>query len=298
MVNSDGEGSLSVALYWDFENIHAALCDAKEAGSYSRQDNRFKPQEPLVDVQAIVEVASSFGPIAINRAYGNWQWFARYRDRLLQNAVELIQLFPPGSAAKNGADIKLCLDAVEDINRFAHIGTVIVVGGDSDFMPVSQKIKAAGRTLVGIGTRRNTNRHWAKSCHEFRYYENVVEPTPAADAPQAAAAVPASAEPAAAELPGEPSAPGAVPSLERGPARSDVSADLLRRALHLLAEKHGDPWVNKAEIWPMIKRLDPTYDYREHGHTSFAAMVKALEAMVEVRKGEFDQQLRVREREQ
>ena len=45
------------------------------------------------------------------------------RDGLLQNAVELIQLFPPG-AAKNGADIKLCLDATEDIGRFRHIGTV------------------------------------------------------------------------------------------------------------------------------------------------------------------------------
>ncbi|WP_332748715.1 hypothetical protein [Hydrogenophaga sp.] len=33
--------------------------------------------------------------MAINRAYGNWQYFGRYRDALLQNAVELIQLFPP-----------------------------------------------------------------------------------------------------------------------------------------------------------------------------------------------------------
>lgn len=121
-------------------------------GAYAKQDNRFKAQEPVVDVQAVVELAASFGPVAINRAYCNWQFFGRYRDALLQNAVELIQLFPPGASAKNGADIKLCLDAAEDINRFGHIGTVVVVGGDSDFMPVAQKIKAAGRTLVGIGS--------------------------------------------------------------------------------------------------------------------------------------------------
>ncbi|HJV50654.1 MAG TPA: NYN domain-containing protein [Noviherbaspirillum sp.] len=88
----------------------------------------------------------------------------------------MIQLFPPGASAKNGADIKLCLEATEDISRFAHIGTVIIVGGDSDFMPVPQKIKAAGRTLIGIGNRRNTNKHWAKSYHEFRYYDSLVEP--------------------------------------------------------------------------------------------------------------------------
>jgi hypothetical protein len=29
--------------------------------------------------------------------------------------------------------------------------------------------------LIGVGTRKSTNRHWAKSCHEFRYYDNLVE---------------------------------------------------------------------------------------------------------------------------
>jgi hypothetical protein len=77
----------------------------------------FKTQEPLIDVQAIVDLAASFGPIAINRAYCNWQFFGRYRDVLLQNAMELIQLFPPGASTKNGADIRLCLDAADDIAR-------------------------------------------------------------------------------------------------------------------------------------------------------------------------------------
>lgn len=272
MPTSDADTLRSVALYWDFENIHATLCNEKEPGFYANKDNRFKSQEPLVDVQAVVDLAASFGPIAINRAYGNWQYFGRYRQAMLQNAVELLQLFPPGEGAKNGADIKLCLDATEDIARFAHIGTVIIVGGDSDFMPVAQKIKAVGRTLVGVGTRKATNKHWAKSCHEFRYYENLVEPAqPEAAAPAAAAAAP------------EPAAP------------TDPSAELLRRAVRLLSEKKGEVWVNKGEIWPMIKRLDPTFDLKEHGHTSFPGMVKSLGELVEVQKGDSDQLIRLRE---
>jgi uncharacterized LabA/DUF88 family protein len=275
MSKQDSDESPSVALYWDFENLHASLCDEKEPGSYAGRDNRFKAQEPLIDVQALVELASSFGPIAINRAYCNWQYFGRYRDALLQNAVELIQLFPPGAAGKNGADIKLCLDATEDIGRFAHIGTVVIVGGDSDFMPVSQKIKAAGRTLIGVGTRKSTNRHWAKSCHEFRYYENLVEPV---------------AEPAAAgPTEGVAQAPDVQP-----PAPVDPAAELLRRAVRLLAEKKGDAWVNKGEIWPMIKRLDPTFDLKETKHANFPAMVKALDGVVEIKPGENDQLVRLR----
>jgi uncharacterized LabA/DUF88 family protein len=272
MSRNEIDDSKSVALYWDFENLHAALAEAKNGeGSYGKPDARFKPQEPLIDVQAVVELGSSFGPIAINRAYCNWQFYGRYRDALLQSAVELIQLFPPGASAKNGADIKLCLDAVEDISRFGHIGTIIIVGGDSDFMPVAQKIKAAGRTLVGVGARKNTNKHWAKSCHEFRYYENLVAEVAVVEPPRAAEAQPL------------------VP-----PAPADPAADMLKRAVRLLAETNGDPWVNKASIWPMIKRLDSTFDTKEHGHATFSDMVKAYNAVVEVKKGESDHVVRLR----
>lgn len=163
----------AVALYWDFENLHAALCETRLEGSYSKQDNRFKVQEPLVNIQAIVGLAASLGPVVINRAYCNWQYFARYRDALLHHAMELVQLFPPGGGAKNGADIRLCLDAADDMVRFPHIGTVMVVSGDSDYMALAQRIRAAGRQVVGLGARKTTNAHWAASCHAFYYYEEL-----------------------------------------------------------------------------------------------------------------------------
>ena len=272
MTRSDSEENRSVALYWDFENLHAGLAEVKFGeGFYSRPDNRFKPQEALIDIQAVVELASSFGPVAINRAYCNWQWYGRYRDALLQSAVELIQLFSPGASAKNGADIKLCLDATEDMSRFDHVGTIIIVGGDSDFMPVAQKVKAAGRTLIGVGTRKNTNRHWAKSCHEFRYYENLVEQAVTEKAPR-----PDEGQPDAALGPVEP------------------ATDMLKRAVRLLAETKGEAWVNKGSVWHMIKRLDSTFDTKDHGHANFAEMVKALDQVVELRKGESDHMLRLR----
>ena len=78
------------------------------------------------------------------------------------------------------------------------------------------------------------------------------------------------------------------------PAMADPHTELLRRAIRLLAEKKGDVWVNKAEIWPMIKRLDSTFDPKEAGFTNFAAMIKAKEDMVELRRGEFDQEVKLR----
>lgn len=176
-----------VALYWDFENLHASLWETRQGEPYARNDNRFKVQEPLVDVQAVVDMAAALGPIAIHRAYCNWQYFGRYRDLLLQNAVDLVQLFPPGGTAKNGADIRLALDAMEDVGRFAHLGTVVIVGGDSDFMPLAQKLRAAGRKVVGVGDRKSTGRYWAASCNDFRFYESLPPSPPASlDGPAAA----------------------------------------------------------------------------------------------------------------
>ncbi|MDO8450391.1 MAG: NYN domain-containing protein [Rhodoferax sp.] len=272
MNRSDSDDNKSVALYWDFENLHASLVEARQGeGSYNKPDGRFKAQEPLMDVQAIVELAASFGPIAINRAYCNWQYFGRYRDALLQGAVELIQLFSPGASAKNGADIKLCLDAVEDISRFGHIGTVVIVGGDSDFMPVSQKIKAAGRTLIGVGARKSTNRHWAKSCHEFRYYENLVEAPAAADLAQSNAQTSAAS-----------------------PEPLSSAAEMFKRAIRLLTETKGDYWVSEASIWHMMKRLDPTFDTRDHGYANFPVMLESLDSLVEVRQGDSELLVRLR----
>ncbi len=140
------------------------------------------------------------------------------------------------------------------------------MGGDSDFMPVAQKIKAAGRTLIGVGSRRATNRHWAKSCHEFRYYETLLERNVAAD----------------------------VSAMAGQGAGPDAAADIVCRAVRLLAENRGEPWVGLATLWPMIKRLDSSFDPREHGHTGFAEMLKALDTVLETRTGEFEQELRLR----
>jgi uncharacterized LabA/DUF88 family protein len=262
----------SVAIYWDFENIHATLIDQKK-GQGTYKQSRYTPQDPVVNIGALMEFCASFGSIAINRAYGNWQWFAKYREALLHNAVELIQLFPPGAMAKNGADIKLCLDATEDMIRFPHIQTIVIIGADSDFLPISQKVKAAGRTLVGVGIEAATNRHWAHSCHEFRFYERLV----------ADDASPQLAEDTAEPRPGASAPPDAL--------------DLIRRAIGRLAANNGEPWVRKAHIRPMVQRLDSTFDEKTYGVTTFSALLKKYDDVLEVRKGRHDHEYRVREAE-
>jgi uncharacterized protein (TIGR00288 family) len=253
---------LCVALYWDFENLHAALYEEKRGGgAYGKQDNRFTPQDALIDVQAIVDFSASYGDIAINRAYCNWQWFSRYRHALLENAVELVQLFPPGASAKNGADIKLSLDATEDVVRMPHIGTIVIVGGDSDFIPLAQKVRAAGRSLVGVGTKASTNIHWANSCTEFRYYEALL-------------------------MEDEDS-----PDDESDELGVSEAKRIVVKAIRRLAQNRGDRWVVKARVRPMVKRLAPTFDEENYGCRTFTEFLDRHPETFAVRQGEHDHEV-------
>ncbi|MGY0197651.1 NYN domain-containing protein [Leptothrix sp. BB-4] len=356
----------SVALYWDFENLHASLVD-QQYGQGAYFSSRFRPQDALIDIAAIVEFALSLGPVAVNRAFANWASFSRYRYALLEQAVELIQLFQPGSNGKNGADIRLCLDVVEDMGRFPHIGTIVVVGGDSDFMPLSFKVKAAGRTLVGIGAVNSTNANWARSCHEFKYYESMLRPLDLRLPPRtddtADGAAPHPVDPRGAAAAGAMLAarragmgaptddahdPVTEPQLmglgdrsraedgsetglvgerderdEKGqtgdgadePVLSPVdeelralldraaeaqerhrdARELVRRAIDLLSQRRGDAWVQKAGVRPVIQRMDPTFQESTYGWSSFSELLQAMPDLVEVRKGEFDHEVRLKQ---
>ncbi len=249
----------TVAMYWDFENIHAGLCDAKNGSGSYQKTSRFKPQDVYVDVQAVYDFAASYGNIAINKAYCNWQWYSKYKQALLKTSIELIQMFPPGASAKNGADIKLSLDALDDVLRFPHISSIVVVGGDSDFIPLAQKIKMAGRELIGVGCKASTNQHWANSCSEFKYYESLMVEGSAV-----------------------------VEESEDDKVVIKDAAELITRAMKQISAKSGDEWVLKSLIRPVIKRLDPTFDEANYECKTFAALLNKYPGTFKVKKGEHD----------
>lgn len=298
----------TVAIYWDFENLHASLVDqANGTGTYVT--NRFRPQDEVIDISTIIEFALSVGPIAINRAFANWVSFNRYKLPLLQSAIELIQIFPPGANAKNGADIKLCLDVMDDMVRFPHIGTIIVVGGDSDYMPLSYKVKAAGRTLIGIGSLRSTNEHWARSCHEFKFYEALLNATPVSAAPCPVPVRVTSLEPTApVKSPPEASSeangfcdPKEAEELREllviavdAATQKRAARELVNKAIMRLSQTRGETWIQKARLRPYIQRMDPTFHESSFGFRSFNEMIASMSDLVETRRGEFDHELRLR----
>ena len=128
----------------------------------------------------MIDFASSFGTLVLTRAYADWSApvNADYRGQLVSRAVDLVQLFPAAAYAKNGADIRLAVDAVEDMFRLPDLTHVVIVAGDSDYIALAQRCRRLGRYVVGIGVAGSTSRALAAACDELVTYDALpgIEP--------------------------------------------------------------------------------------------------------------------------
>ncbi|MGW9183077.1 NYN domain-containing protein [Agromyces sp. NPDC055661] len=306
-----------VALYFDFDNIVISRYDQLHGdGAYRKDTSRSKAPasgtqaagrlvEATVDVDAVLDYASTFGTIALARAYADWSTpvNASYRGQLIDRAVDLVQLFPLVKSMKNGADIRLAVDAVEDLFRLDGLTHIVIVAGDSDYVPLAQKAKRLGAYVVGIGVAGGTSRALSAACDEFADYDALLstdaavdedenppaspEPGPAPEpaskpsrgrSKKATDAAPDAAQPSkpddAASAPAEPTPPAAPPT--RNPGR------LLLKALELLRARNDQEWQPSGAVKNQMQRMDPSFQERKLGFGSFSDFVKSRAGVVEL----------------
>src|SRR5262245_63727841 len=114
------------------------------------------------------------GEVVTKIAYADWTRAGEYSRHLTQHAIRLVQrnLTPGGD--KNGADINLALDALEMAFTHPHINAYVIVGGDSDFLSLVEKLKQYDKKVFVVGGRAFTSMILQRNCHEFIAYENLV----------------------------------------------------------------------------------------------------------------------------
>lgn len=129
------------------------------------------------EITPIMEYLQSRGPVVTKRAYADWSHFSHYRDELMENAIDLIQMYSV-RAGKNRADIRMAVDALEVAMTRPHIQTFVIISGDSDFSALILKLREYGKYTLGIGPRNITHRLLVKSCDEFVYLETLLGEAP------------------------------------------------------------------------------------------------------------------------
>ena len=302
-------GVTRVAVYIDFDNIVISRYDQVHGrGQFQRDkargfDKDGRPADPdivaklrraTVDVGAIIDFASSFGTLVLTRAYADWSvpMNAEYRGQLVGRAVDLVQLFPAAGYAKNGADIRLAVDAVEDMFRLPDLTHVVIAAGDSDYIALAQRCRRLGRYVVAVGVAGSTSRSLAAACDELVTYDALPGITPA-DAGQEPAARAAGASAGREDSGAAASSPGRRRT--RRPAASviddtdpepedpqELATRLLERALRLGQEKDDADWLHSSTVKSQMRRMDPSFSERALGYRSFSDFIKSRAGIAEL----------------
>jgi uncharacterized LabA/DUF88 family protein len=229
------ETRLKLAVFIDFDNI--------EIGIKSTLGSQF-------DIGVVLEALKERGEVVSKIAYGDWTRAGDYSRSLTQHATKLVQrnLTPGGD--KNGADINLALDALEMAFTHTHINAYVIVGGDSDFITLVEKLKQYDKQVFVVGGRAFTSLVMQRNCHEFIAYENLVGSRRSVDRGRQ---------------------PGPVPSSGTG---IDQAVPLVRRALKVLSDREVTPQLGLLKS--TLLQLDSTFSERTYGVSSFRDFAQKL----------------------
>lgn len=271
-------GAARVAVYLDFDNIVISRYDQVNGRNSFQRDKAKGLEAPRlararVDVGAILDFASSFGTVVLTRAYADWSADvnAEYREQLVGRAVDLVQLFPAAAYGKNAADIRLAVDAVEDMFRLPDLTHVVIVAGDSDYIPLAQRCKRLGRYVVGIGVAGSSSKSLAAACDDFVIYDAlpgvpVFEPSDSDSEP---------------EQPKRRATRSKSPEPEP-PDSQDAATALLKRALQIGLEKDDADWLHNSAVKAQMKRMDPSFSEKSLGFKSFSDFLRSRADLVEL----------------
>lgn len=219
-----------IALFIDFENLVTRT--GLDAGTF--------------DLQPALDTLLEKGKVVFRRAYADWTRFSEATQRLHDKGVELVDVPPSTRAGKNGADVRLVIDALELAYLREHIDTFVIASGDSDFCPLAYKLRENDKTVIGMAVKESTSPLFVKACDEFIYLRTGGGRR------------------------------REVPAKEREKPKEKVIPEVARESLSAILARATAP-VNPSAIKAAIVRREPDFDERDHGFSSFSRLLEALE---------------------
>jgi uncharacterized LabA/DUF88 family protein len=248
------EDRLKLAVFIDFDNI--------EIGVKSTLNRHF-------DIGAVLEAIKERGEVVTKIAYGDWKRAGEHSRSMTQHAIQMVQrnLTPGGD--KNGADINLALDALEMAFTRNHINAFVIVGGDSDFIALVEKLKQYDKKVLVVGGRNFTSAILQKNCHEFIAYENLI-------------------------------APQRRPAEKTRTAVADSTLSkafpMVRRALKVLNDREVSPQLGLLKS--TLLQLDSTFSERDYAASTFRDFIEKMAAAGYVNLKQVDRSLLVELKDQ
>ncbi len=259
------QDKLNIAVFVDYDNIEIGV------KSTLRRDFR---------VAVVFDALKERGVIVAKFAYANWSRQEGATRQMAENAVQMVQRIPSPRGDKNGADINLALDALEMAFTHNHVNAFAIVSGDSDFIPLVNKLKEYGKTVFIVGGKAFTSTILQQNCHEFISYESLLDDQPVAARAASASSPQPQAQPRRESKPdGKPQdrsqdRPQDKPRQRPAPLDLSQCVPLVERALEVLERRGVQPQLGLLKS--TMLQLMPSFNEKAYGAHSFSAFVEML----------------------
>jgi uncharacterized protein (TIGR00288 family) len=248
---------LNIAVFVDYDNI--------EIGVKSTLRREF-------DVSLPLDALKERGDLVAKFAYANWGRQEGAARSMAENAVQMVQRLPSPRGDKNGGDINLALDALEMAFTHPHVNAFAIVSGDSDFIPLVNKLKEYGKTVFVVGGKAFTSTILQQNCHEFVSYESLLSEDRGGQQQSR------DRGPRPQGLPGEQLARDNRPQggQRSRPAPLDLAQamPLVERALQVLERRAVQPQLGLLKS--TMLQLDSAFTEKAYGANSFSDFVEKL----------------------
>lgn len=207
-------------------------------------------------IKEILDEVEKFGHICMKRVYGDFSKpvALAWKSEVLKNGFKTIHQFSY-TDGKNATDIALVIDAI-DILHNNEVDIFCIVSSDSDFTPLTQRLRESGKYVIGVG-KHTTPEAFAASCDKFIYYDNVSEVVQKEVTPKHL--TPAQCKPNASVK-----------------VKNTVPKNILEmivQSIRNLSDKDG--WASIGKVGSLIKTKQPDFTSKNYGFSRLTTLLKS-----------------------
>ncbi len=198
------------------------------------------------DLALLIKLCEKRGRIASCQAYADW---TKFQDRIQELFKAGIQpIFSPVSrTGKSSADTIICVHTMKLFYSNPNLGTLLLVSGDRDFIPLVGELRSMGKKVFIVGINGSYSEDLKEVADELILYSP--EKTPSKD----------------------------IISTSRRRQIDRKVKDLLMGAVKNQSAD-DDGWVNLAGIGLGIKKKNPDFDHRTYGFTKLINMFQKMDS--------------------
>lgn len=133
-----------------------------------------------MELEQAIRKLTEHGRVVIRRSFGDiYKLPIDYNTKenirlMLQNNLIQHEDVRHRTRYKNASDIKLIIEALSVAYSNPAISTFAVIADDRDYIPLFTKLREIGKTVIGIGSsKESTQRYCLGACDHFYYHDSL-----------------------------------------------------------------------------------------------------------------------------